>query len=182
MVYVLLCGTNSFTTAIWWHRSGSTLVQIMACCLTAPSHYLNQCWLVMNETRWHLVEDNFIKTFPDITLSKKVFENNIFEKILQLLLGANKLTLLTLKFPYLSTRVCYKGVCCEYKVRSMLYHCQWQNTGCKNTGTLTYCWDIGHQWPPSGTSLAKNYRYVHNNYFPQWINRTSANKQNLTDI
>ena len=26
----------SFT--IWWHGSGSTLVQVMACCLTAPSH------------------------------------------------------------------------------------------------------------------------------------------------
>ena len=32
--------------AIWWHRSGSTLAQVMACCLTAPSHYLNQCWLI----------------------------------------------------------------------------------------------------------------------------------------
>ena len=28
--------------AIWRQRSGSTLVQVMACCLTAPSHYLNQ--------------------------------------------------------------------------------------------------------------------------------------------
>ena len=26
---------------IWRHRSGSTLTQVMACCLTAPSHYLN---------------------------------------------------------------------------------------------------------------------------------------------
>ena len=25
-------------------RSGSTLAQVMAWCLTAPSHYLNQCW------------------------------------------------------------------------------------------------------------------------------------------
>ena len=25
---------------IWWHRSGSTLAQIMACCPMAPSHYL----------------------------------------------------------------------------------------------------------------------------------------------
>ena len=31
--------------AIWRDRSGSTLAQVMACCLTAPSHYLNQCWL-----------------------------------------------------------------------------------------------------------------------------------------
>ena len=27
--------------AIWRQRSGSTLVHVMACCLTAPSHYLN---------------------------------------------------------------------------------------------------------------------------------------------
>ena len=26
--------------AIWWHWSRSTLVQVMACCLTAPSHHL----------------------------------------------------------------------------------------------------------------------------------------------
>ena len=30
---------------IWHHRTGSTLVQVMAWCLTAPSHNLNQCWL-----------------------------------------------------------------------------------------------------------------------------------------
>ena len=29
--------------AIWRHRSGLTLAQVMACCLTAPSHYLKQC-------------------------------------------------------------------------------------------------------------------------------------------
>ena len=31
--------------AIWQQRSGSKLAQVMACCLTAPSHYLNQCGL-----------------------------------------------------------------------------------------------------------------------------------------
>ena len=36
---------------ICWYRSGSTtsgstLVRVMACCLTAPSHYLNQCYLI----------------------------------------------------------------------------------------------------------------------------------------
>ena len=34
-------------------RSGSTLAQVMAWCLTAPSHYLNQCWLIINEVHWH---------------------------------------------------------------------------------------------------------------------------------
>ena len=30
---------------VWRHKSGATLAQVMACCLTATSHYLNQCWL-----------------------------------------------------------------------------------------------------------------------------------------
>ena len=38
---------------IWWQRSGSTLAQVMASCLTAPSNYLNQCWLIISEVQWH---------------------------------------------------------------------------------------------------------------------------------
>ena len=34
--------------AIWRHRSGLTLTQVMACCLTAPSHYLDQFWFLSN--------------------------------------------------------------------------------------------------------------------------------------
>ena len=38
---------------IWRQRSGSTLAQVMACCLTAPSHYLNQCcsWM-LTDHQW----------------------------------------------------------------------------------------------------------------------------------
>ena len=35
--------------SIWHHRTWSTLVQVMTCCLTAPSHYMNQCWLIISE-------------------------------------------------------------------------------------------------------------------------------------
>ena len=45
--------------SIWWHRSGSPLTQVMACCLMAPSHYLNQCWLIISEVFWHPPEGNF---------------------------------------------------------------------------------------------------------------------------
>ena len=38
---------------IWRQRSGSTLAQVMACCLTTPSHYLNQCWLFIGEIQRH---------------------------------------------------------------------------------------------------------------------------------
>ena len=40
------------SVAIWQHRSEWTLAQVMACCLTAPSHYLNQCWLIIEEVLW----------------------------------------------------------------------------------------------------------------------------------
>ena len=47
--------------AIWWHISGSTLAQVMACCLAAPSHYLNQCWLIISKVQWYSLEGNFTR-------------------------------------------------------------------------------------------------------------------------
>ena len=46
------------TYAIWRHISGSTLAQVIAKCLKAPSHYLNQCWLLINKVLWHSPESN----------------------------------------------------------------------------------------------------------------------------
>ena len=45
--------------AIWRQRSGSTSAQVMACCLTAPSHYLNQCWLIISKVEWHSSKGEF---------------------------------------------------------------------------------------------------------------------------
>ena len=36
--------------AIWRHRSGSTLGQVMAWSIAAPSHYMNQCWCIIMMT------------------------------------------------------------------------------------------------------------------------------------
>ena len=51
IVYSLSCCIffNSLwpSGSMWWLISGSTLAQIMVCCLTVPSHYLNQCWLTL---------------------------------------------------------------------------------------------------------------------------------------
>ena len=41
------------SNAIWWHRSGSTLAHVMACCRQATSHYLSQCWFLISEVLWH---------------------------------------------------------------------------------------------------------------------------------
>ena len=50
---------------LWWQRSGSTLLQVMACCLMAPSHYLNQCWLLINEVLWYASVGNFTISAQD---------------------------------------------------------------------------------------------------------------------
>ena len=34
---------------IWWYTSGSIRALIMVCCLTAKSHFLNQCCLIISE-------------------------------------------------------------------------------------------------------------------------------------
>ena len=51
--------------AIWHWISWSTLVQVMACCLTAPSHYMNQCWLIISKVLWHSSGDIIIRRFED---------------------------------------------------------------------------------------------------------------------
>ena len=58
LIWVNLCYINPLwpSGAIWRHGSGSTLAQVMACCLTAPSHYLNQCWLIISDVWWHFLE------------------------------------------------------------------------------------------------------------------------------
>ena len=49
------------------------LGQVMAWCLTAPSHYLNQCWLMIsNCVLWHSLESNFTRSTHEFDL-KPVF-------------------------------------------------------------------------------------------------------------
>ena len=36
----------------------------MACCLTAPCHWINQCWLPISQVLWHSIESNFTGSGP----------------------------------------------------------------------------------------------------------------------
>ena len=56
-------GANELThcDAIWHHRICSALVHLLACCLMAPSHYLYQCWLIINEVLWYSPEGNITR-------------------------------------------------------------------------------------------------------------------------
>ena len=64
--------------AIWRLRSPSTWAQVMACYPRVPSHFLNQCWLIINEARCYLAEVNFTETILYIN-HYKVDENYIFK-------------------------------------------------------------------------------------------------------
>ena len=51
--------------AIWRHGTRSTLAQLMACCLTTPSHYLNQCWLIIGKAPWHSSQGIILRRCQD---------------------------------------------------------------------------------------------------------------------
>ena len=56
----------------------STLVQVMALCYVAQSHYLNQCWLIIDRVLWHSPESNFITSMININ-PKHVLRDYIFK-------------------------------------------------------------------------------------------------------
>ena len=58
--------------------TGSTSTQAVACCLTAPGHYLNQHWLLINEVPWHAPESNFAVR-SQATILYNEFENHDLE-------------------------------------------------------------------------------------------------------
>ena len=74
MVWLTHCGPSD---AIWRQRSGSTLAQVMAWCLTAPSHYLNQCWLIISKVLWHSSEGIIMRRYEDTNQLNNI-ENTIF--------------------------------------------------------------------------------------------------------
>ena len=63
---------------MWRQRSGSTFVQVMACCLTAPSHYLNQWWLLFSEDLWQSHERSFAAS-TQATVLYNEFEKHTFK-------------------------------------------------------------------------------------------------------
>ena len=74
--------TNCFK-ALWhsdiigWHITGPTSVQAIALCLTAPSHYLNQCWLIIREVLWCSSKVNFTGNAQE-NIHKNLLKNCTF--------------------------------------------------------------------------------------------------------
>ena len=69
----------------------SKMAQVMACCLTAPSQFLNQYWLILNKVKWHCLRANLQEM---IKLSNnKMPKKNTDSKLWPDSLGMNELTL-----------------------------------------------------------------------------------------
>ena len=49
-------------------RNGSILAQVMACCLTTPSYYLNRCWLIIKGVLWHSHERKLTRIAHEFNL------------------------------------------------------------------------------------------------------------------
>ena len=49
---IQLLNSLRLSDATWRQRFVSSLGQVMACCLTASSHYLSQCWQIISEVLW----------------------------------------------------------------------------------------------------------------------------------
>ena len=70
----------SFKIALYFW-SWSTLVQIMAWCHLAPSHYLDQCWLIISNLTEKAFQFVFSGDGPD-TKHNNVFENSVYAAVL----------------------------------------------------------------------------------------------------
>ena len=59
----------NLVTHMWRHRSGSTSAQVMAWCLTTPSHNLNLSWHITKDVLWHSTERvNFTRSAHKLNL------------------------------------------------------------------------------------------------------------------
>ena len=84
-IFDLICNRHVTPPVLWNSMTPNdttqpTLVLVMACCLTAPSHYLKQGWLITDEVLWHSDHNTFIGSAPNIE-HYDLFENHILKII-----------------------------------------------------------------------------------------------------
>ena len=124
--------------AIWWQRSGSTLAQVMACCLTATNHYLNQCWHIIM-VQWHSYEGSFTIDTSAIDISLKI---TLLEFTLNLP-GVNELTCPGRIKPASSENFCSISTCSLYAPETQLP----LSSSLQNFATSIFSVYQKHLWP-----------------------------------
>ena len=77
--------------AIGWQGARSTLSQVMACCLTEPSHYLKLCPFVIHKSPWQLYGGILTSATPALKLKiSKISSKHTYNKLYSNLPGANE--------------------------------------------------------------------------------------------
>ena len=141
-----ICDINTLwpSDAIWQHRSGSTVAQVKAWCLTAPSHYLNQWWLLISEVVWHPSEGNFTASTQDAILKNELEKYTL--RLLPNPPGSNELMCLcqtNLRVAIISSRACHLVGISEVIVL-VPYHyikslqCIWRQGTCRSSNKLQW--------------------------------------------
>ena len=66
-----------------WQINGSTLAQLMVCCLTAPSYYMNQCWLInwLRDMHLRAISQEVLKNYSICNLNGKFTLLKYFEHL-----------------------------------------------------------------------------------------------------
>ena len=100
---------------IWRHSRHSTLVKVMACCLTTPRHQLSWCWLTVNCTLRNKLQWNHNQN------TKLFIQENAFEN------GVCKMSAILFRPQCVNLRLHYTATChvCPFYIR---IHTSWWNT------------------------------------------------------
>ena len=65
---------------VYGNKDLGNIGQVMACCLMAPSHYLDQCWLLISEDPWYSPKSNFnFSASAQATILQNEFEELYIE-------------------------------------------------------------------------------------------------------
>ena len=89
--------------------------QVIACCLTAPGHNMNQCWLTIRGFLWHLPETNFPRNAHEL---KHVYGDDTFNSLAP---GGLDYSLKLVNFTLFST-INILSIFCEIAIRWMPQH------------------------------------------------------------
>ena len=81
------------------HWLRSTLAQVIACCLTAPSNCLNQYWLIFSKVQWLSVGGNLARDTVHPSITKISFTITCL-KFYSNLTGANELNHVSKRAPW----------------------------------------------------------------------------------
>ena len=98
--------------ATWRHISGSALVHVMACCLTTPSHYPHQYWLLVSGISWRPSMGSSIAN----TLSTIIYKE--FENYTAPMANEGKLEI----YDHISSHIhIYPDMCIYIGIRTYIY-------------------------------------------------------------